>query len=136
MPPADATPLAEAARRRAEQARARAEHAIAIAGRTGHPTTMAGLAHAAQVSRSWLYTQTDLITAVRQLQQRHPAPERTGPQPATVASLRQRLDTALARIKQLRADNADLARQLETAHGEIRRLRIGAAPTINPQGLT
>jgi hypothetical protein len=75
------------------------------------------------VSRSWLYTQPDLIAAIRQLQHRHPAPERTGAQPATVTSLRHRLDTALARIKQLRADNAELTRQLETAHGEIRRLR-------------
>jgi Family of unknown function (DUF6262) len=115
--------LTRAARRRAEQARARAERALAAAGRTGWPVTVAGLAKAAGVSRSWLYTQPDLIAAVRQLQQRHPTPQRTGAQPATVTSLRQRLDTALARIKQLRADNAGLARQLETAHGEIRRLR-------------
>ena len=133
MPSADVTPLTAAARRRAEQARARAERAIAAASRTGHPTTVAGLARAARVSRSWLYTQTDLITAVRQFQQRHPAPARTGPQPSTVASLRQRLDTALARIKQLRTDNADLTRRLETAHGEIRRLRVGSTPTPRPE---
>jgi len=47
-----------------------------------------------------------------------------GPEEAlTNTSLRHRLDTALARIKQLRADNSDLTRQLEVAHGEIRRLR-------------
>jgi len=128
MPPANhTTALTRAARQRAEQARARAEQALAAAGRTGQPVTVAGLAKTAGVSRSWLYTQPDLIAAIRQLQQRHPAPERTGPQPASVTSLRHRLDTALARIKQLRADNADLSRQLETAHGEIRRLRH--APT-------
>jgi hypothetical protein len=131
MPPADHTAvLAAAARRRAEQARVRAEKALAAAGRIGRPSTVAGLAATAGVSRSWLYTQPDLIAAIRQLQQRQPAPERTGPQPANVASLRHRLDTALARIKQLRADNADLTRQLETAHGEIRRLRH--APTTRP----
>lgn len=124
MPPADHTAaLARAAQRRAVQARTRAEKALAAAGRTGRPVTVAGLATTAGVSRSWLYTQPDLITAIRQLQQRHPAPERTGPQPANVTSLRHRLDTALARIKQLRADNSDLTRQLEVAHGEIRRLR-------------
>ena len=124
MPPGENTAaLTRAARRRAEQARHHAEHALAAAGRTGRPVTVAGLAKAAGVSRSWLYTQPDLIDAIRQLQQRHPAPERTGPQPATVTSLRHRLDTALARIKQLRADNGELTRQLETAHGEIRRLR-------------
>jgi hypothetical protein len=124
MPPVDNTAaLAQATRRRAAHARARAERALATAGRTGHPTTVAGLAKTAGVSRSWLYTQPDLIAAIRRLQQRQPSPDRNGPQPASVTSLRQRLDTALARIKQLRADNADLTRQLEIAHGEIRRLR-------------
>ena len=138
MPPGKHTDaLAEATRRRAEQARARAEHALATAGRTGSPVTVAGLAKTAGVSRSWLYTQPDLTAAIRQLQQRHPAPERTGPQPATVTSLRHRLDIALARIKQLRADNADLTRRLETAHGEIRRLRhtpttTASAPAKEP----
>ena len=137
MPPADhSAALAAAARRRAEQARTRAEQALAAAGRTGQPVTVAGLATAAGVSRSWLYTQPDLLAALRHLQHRHPAPERTGPQPATVTSLRHRLDAALARIKQLRADNADLTRQLETAHGEIRRLRhtpaTRPAPTRQP----
>jgi hypothetical protein len=124
MPPADHTAaLTQAARRRAVQARTRAEKALAAAGRAGRPVTVAGLATTAGVSRSWLYTQPELIAAIRQLQQRQPAPERTGSQPASVASLRHRLDTALARIKQLRADNADLTRQLELAHGQIRRLR-------------
>ena len=124
MPPLDPTAtLAAAARARAEQARTRAERALTAAGRAATPVTVAGLAATAGVSRSWLYTQPDLIAAIRRLQQRHPSPERTGPQPATTTSLRHRLDTALARIKQLRADNADLTRRLETAHGEIRRLR-------------
>jgi hypothetical protein len=131
MPPADNTAaLAQATRRRAAQARARAERALAAAGRTGRPTTVAGLAKTAGVSRSWLYTQADLMAAVRQLQQRQPATDRTGPQPATLASLQRRLDTALARIKQLRVHNTDLTRQLETAHGEIRRLRH--TPTTTP----
>ncbi|MFF5176964.1 DUF6262 family protein [Micromonospora sp. NPDC000316] len=132
MPPADNTAaLAEATRRRAEQARTRAEHALAIAARIGRPTSVAGLARTAGISRSWLYTQPDLIAAIRLLQQRQPATNRTGPQPASVASMRHRLDTALARIKQLRADNAELTHRLETAHAEIRRLRIHA-PTRLP----
>jgi hypothetical protein len=130
MAPADNTAaLAEATRRRSQQARAHAEKAITNAQRTGRPATIAGLAHTAGVSRSWLYTQTDLITAIRQLQQRHPAATRTGQQPATPASIHRRLDTALARIKQLRADNTELTRQLEAAHGEIRRLRSQGPPS-------
>jgi hypothetical protein len=110
-----------------------AEKAITAAQRTNRPVTVAGLAHAAGVSRSWLYTQADLITAIHQLQHRTPAPERTGPQPASADSLRRRLDTALTRIKTLRADNAELTRQLETAHGEIRRLRSPHPPPSQPQ---
>jgi len=128
MPPANNTvALAEATRRRSAAARAKAEKAITAAHRGTAPVSVAGIAKAAGVSRSWLYTQTDLMTAIQQIQQRQPAPTRTGPQPASVASLQRRLDTALARIKQLRGENADLTRQLETAYGEIRRLRHSPA---------
>jgi hypothetical protein len=124
MPPADNTAaLAEAARRRSTQARARAEKAITAAHRAIEPVSIAGIARTAGVSRAWLYTQTDLMAAIRQIQQRQPAPTRTAPQPASIASLQRRLDTALARIKQLRSENSELTRQLETAYGEIRRLR-------------
>ncbi len=123
MPPADnTTALAEATRRRSERARHDAEKAISAARRTSSRTSFVGIAKAASVSRSWLYTQPDLVAAIRQLQRRQPATERTGAQPASVASVQRRLETALARIKQLRAENSDLARRLETAHGEIRRL--------------
>ncbi|MEU0119054.1 DUF6262 family protein [Streptomyces bobili] len=124
MPPADNTAaLAEATRRRSQRARSDAEKAIAAAQRSGNWISFAAIAKTAGVSRSWLYTQHDLVTAIRQLQNRQPTIERTGSQPASVASLRRRLDAALGRIKQLRAENNDLARRLETAYGEIRRLR-------------
>ncbi|MGW2911247.1 DUF6262 family protein [Streptomyces asoensis] len=123
MPPADNTAaLAEATQCRSERARRDAEKAISAAQRSGNYTNFAGIAKAADVSRSWLYTQPDLVAAIRQLQGRQPASERTGSQPASVASVQRRLETALARIKQLRAENSDLARRLETAYGEICRL--------------
>ena len=129
MPPVDpATALAEATRRRSQHAREQAEQAITAASRTRNQVSVAGIATTAGVSRSWLYTQPDLITAIRALRGRQPTAERTGPQPASTASLQTRLDAALARIKQLRADNGDLTRQLETAFGEIRRLRNQAPP--------
>lgn len=64
-----------------------------------------------------------LVTAIRQLQNRQPSSQRTGSQPASIASIQRRLDIALARIKQLRTENSDLAARLEMASGEIRRLR-------------
>lgn len=135
MPPADNTAaLAEATRRRSRRARHDAETAISAARRSGSPTSFAAIAQAAGVSRSWLYTQPDLVTAIRQLQNKQPGVERTGPQPASVASLRRRLETALARIKQLRVDNSELARQLEVAYGEIRSLRSGHLPPSDAPG--
>jgi hypothetical protein len=124
MPPADNTAaLAEATRRRSERARSDAEKAISTAQRAGSRTSFAAIAKAAGVSRSWLYTQPDLVAAIRQLQDRQPASERAGSQPASVASVQRRLEIALARIKQLRAENSNLAGRLETAYGEIRKLR-------------
>jgi hypothetical protein len=124
MPPADNTAaLAEATRRRSQRARTNAEKAISAAQRTGSHTSFAAVAKEAGVSRSWLYTQQDLVTAIRQLQSRQPSSQRTGSQPASIASIQRRLDVTLARIKQLRTENSDLATRLEMAYREIRRLR-------------
>ncbi|MDA5279576.1 DUF6262 family protein [Streptomyces sp. Isolate_45] len=124
MPPADnARFLVEASKARSRQARERAEEAIKAAARRDQRPTVVSIANAAGVSRSWLYTQTDLITAINQLQQRSPAPHRSPRHAASDTSLHRRLETALERNRQLRDQVADLTRKLETAHGEIRRLR-------------
>ncbi|MDI9886728.1 DUF6262 family protein [Streptomyces sp. HNM0645] len=134
MPPADnARFLIEASKARSKQARERAEEAVKAAARRSERPTVVGIASTARVSRSWLYTQTDLITAINQLQQRAPAPHRNPRHAATDASLQRRLETALDRNRQLRDRVADLTRKLETAHGEIRRLRtLTAAPSNGP----
>ncbi|MFG2003111.1 DUF6262 family protein [Spirillospora sp. NPDC048911] len=130
MPLADNTDaLRQAARRRSELARSRAETAIQDARRNTDPVSVAGIARAAGVSRSWLYTQPDLIKAISHLQGRRPAPARTGRQPASEASLQRRLEATLARNKTLREQVADLTRRLELAHGEIRRLRTSSSGT-------
>ncbi|MEV2228590.1 DUF6262 family protein [Streptomyces phaeochromogenes] len=136
MPPADnAHFLVEASKARSRQARERAEEAVKAAARRSERPTVVGIANAAGVSRSWLYTQTDLITAINQLQTRAPAPHRSPRHAASDASLQRRLETALERNRQLRDQVADLTQKLEIAHGEIRRLRAlsstpaGAAST-------
>ncbi|MFC4507887.1 MULTISPECIES: hypothetical protein [Streptomyces] len=59
-----------------------------------------------------------------------PAPHRAPRHAASDASLQRRLETALERNRQLRDQVSDLTRKLETAHGEIRRLRtLTAAPS-------
>lgn len=130
MPPADNTRhLLEATRARSVQARERAERAIAAAARDSGRITMIGIARAAMVSRSWLYTQPDLVEAITKLQKRQPSPARTGPQPASQESLQRRLETAQHRNRQLRDQVAELTERLEAAHGEIRRLRIAGSVT-------
>jgi hypothetical protein len=127
MPPADnSRHLLEATRRRAEQARVRAEAAIAEAARTGEPSTVAGIVRAAAVSRSWIYTQPDLISAIGQLQKRRPAANRTGPQPASIRSLETQLEAMQRRNAALRSEVRDLTARLEGAYGELRELRLNA----------
>jgi hypothetical protein len=124
MPRSDnAAILREADQRRSRDARARAEKTITAAQRHRDPVTVAGIARTAGVSRSWLYTQADLVQAIETMRNGAASPMRTGRQPASSDSLHRRLDAALHRIKALRAENRELSRRLETAHGEIRRLR-------------
>jgi hypothetical protein len=128
MPSADNTAfLLEATRRRSQEARSRAEEAVQAAQKTREPVTVAGIARQAGISRSWLYTQTDLVDVINQIKAGAPSPVRTGQQPASVTSLKRRLEAALLRIKKLRAENAELTKRLEAAHGEIRRLRTDQA---------
>lgn len=68
--------------------------------------------------------QTDLITAINQLQQRAPVLHRSPRNAASHASAHRRLETVLERNRQLRDQVTDHTRELETAHGEIRRLRV------------
>jgi hypothetical protein len=124
-------PLSEAAARRHELTRSRAVQALRELDRAGVPVTFAGVAQAAGISRSWLYTQPDISSQIRRLRQETdgagaiPAAQR-----ATDASLRARLAAALDRNKQLTDDNARLRRQLARALGDQRsaRTRTGNDP--------
>jgi hypothetical protein len=116
-------PLSEAAARRHELTRARAIQALRELDRAGTPVTFAGVAQAAGISRSWLYTQPDISGQIRRLR------EKTGTgsagaipagQRASDASLRTRLAAALERNRQLAEDNARLRRQLARALGDQR----------------
>jgi len=96
--------------------------------------TFAGVAQAAGVSRSWLYTQPDISRQIRRLRQETSGAGSAGAIPAgqrtTDASLRARLTAALDRNKQLTDDNARLRRQLAHALGDQRsaRTRSGNDP--------
>ena len=127
-------PLSEAASRRHELTRSRAIQALRELDRAGTPVTFAGVAQAAGVSRSWLYTQPDISSQIRRLRQNTDGTGSAGAVPAskrtTDASLRARLTAALDRNKQLADDNARLRRQLARALGDQRsaRTRSGNDP--------
>lgn len=115
-------PLSESAARRHERTRARAVQALRELDRSGSPVTFAGIARAAGVSRSWLYTQPEISGQIRRLRQNTNGSASAVPagQRATDASLRARLTAALDRNKQLADENARLRRQLAHALGDQR----------------
>ena len=117
-------PLSEAASRRHELTRSRAIQALRELDRAGTPVTFAGIAQAAGVSRSWLYTQPDISSQIRRLRQNTDGTGSAGAVPAsqraTDASLRARLTATLDRNKQLADENARLRRQLARALGDQR----------------
>jgi hypothetical protein len=121
-------PLSEAAARRHQLTRAKAVQALRELDRAGTPVTFAGVAQAAGISRSWLYTQPDLSDQIRKLRDNTDNAGRAGAIPAsqraTSASLRARLTAALDRNKQLADHNARLSRQLARALGDQRSARI------------
>lgn len=113
--------LRRAAAERRDVATRRTVAAIDEFDRTGASVTVAGVASAAGVSRSWLYDQPDLLAAALRLRQRIPiAPRLPNAQRATDESLRQRLDAARAEIERLRTENAALRDQVARTLGEQR----------------
>jgi hypothetical protein len=89
--------------------------------RAGAPVTVAGVASAAGVSRSWLYEQPDLLAATLQLRDCTPSSTQLpAAQRASDESLRQRLDAARAEIDHLRSENGVLRDQTARALGEQR----------------
>jgi Family of unknown function (DUF6262) len=125
-------PLSEAAARRRELTRSRAIQALRELDRASTPVTFAGVARAAGISRSWLYTQPDISGQIRKLRQDTSNADGAVPagQRATDASLRARLAAALERNKHLANENARLRRQLARALGDQRsaRTRSGNDP--------
>jgi hypothetical protein len=136
MTPADNSHhLAAATARRSEEARRRAENALLALRSSGQPATVSKLAKDAGVARSWLYTQPDLIAALRQLGGQ--PPPRSAP--ATERSLRVRLAAAQVRnerlqqrVNALTEQNNRQRQQLEHTYAELRRLHV-SHPSFGPK---
>jgi hypothetical protein len=126
MPAEPISALAESARRRHQQALDSAHRVLREAEASGEPVTYAKIAAAADVSRSWLYTQPDIRAAIDRLRDLNgrstaaPVPTR---QRSSAASLVRRLESAHRRNQELSREVAELREQLAAAHGELRALR-------------
>jgi hypothetical protein len=115
--------ITTAAKQRHEYTRAKAIAALHELDQAGATITFEAVADHAGVSRSWLYTQPDLKDEIHRLRsmRRHtptnPTPSR---QRASEESLRQRLDIATRRNRELADENQRLRRQLAQALGQLR----------------
>lgn len=123
MRPDNTRQLVSAARRRRELTRAKAIQALRELDHAGTPITFEVVAQAADVSRSWLYAQSDIRVEIQRLRdttQRAPAPPIPANQRASDASLLQRLNEANERNRKLTDENKRLRRQLAHALGDQR----------------
>jgi hypothetical protein len=123
MPPENTAPLIAAAKARHELARSKTVRALRELARAGTPITFPTVAHTAGVSRSWLYTQTDLRDQIQQQRENsRRAPHTSIPptQQATQTTLLHRLEAAHQRNRALTEENQRLRRQLEHALGDQR----------------
>jgi hypothetical protein len=124
--------LRKAARRRHEQARTRTLHALDSLREQKADVTVSGLARAAGVARSWIYTQPDLVEAIKAIASDRPHAARPARSTeSSEASWRQRLELAHDRIKELANDNAQLRKQLARADGELRAERTIPSKTLS-----
>jgi hypothetical protein len=115
--------LIKAARQRHKHTRAKAIAAMHELDRSGAVLTFESVARHAGVSRSWIYTQTDLKDEIRRLRAQY-RPEPSTPVPtgqrASDDSLRRRLEIANQRNRELADENQRLRRQLAYALGQNR----------------
>ena len=124
--------LAQANARRHQAALAAAQQAINQLRREGKPVNYAAVAHAAGVSRTWLYRQDQIRGLISQQRALKPPATRLTAQRATADSLRQRLDAAHAEITRLQAENRSLRDQLARQLGHHRTQYAKEAPAESP----
>ncbi len=120
--------LVQANARRHQAALAAAHHGTDQLRREGKPVTYAAVAHAAGVSRTWLYSQEQIRDLISDLRQHEPPAAALTAQRASTSSLRQRLDTACAEITRLRTENRSLRDQLARQLGLHRMQPVNKAP--------
>lgn len=123
--------LIAAARQRHDQAHLRVVRALRAARTEDRRPSVSALATTAGVSRSFIYSNPDLIQALRDLGPR--ALTRVDPRrQASHQSLLARVAALTEKNKTLRAENTDLRRRLEAAHGALRDQHRQQVPGRSP----
>ncbi|MGT2464233.1 DUF6262 family protein [Sinomonas atrocyanea] len=122
--------ILQAARQRHELTRSKAVAALRSLENRGASVTFESVAAAAAVSRSWLYTQSDLREDIIRLREgrRPDRPQSSRRDSASTDSLRARLAVAQERIRSLTEENARLQHQLALALGHRRRKEQSSHP--------
>lgn len=120
--------LQKAALARSERKRRKAVETLDRLQRDGESVTVAGLARAAGVARSWIYTQPDLLARINteHLSTRQAPTDRKR---ASDESWQRRIDLAHQRIQALAEENRQLRAQLAIAHGQRRAEQITTSKT-------
>jgi len=119
--------LAKANARRHQSALLAARHAIDQLCREGRAVNFGSVSRAAGVSRAWLYRQADVRESIGRLRSSAlPVPPGAA-QRASLSSLRQRLETARGEISRLRAENSALRGQLARQLGAHRAQQTGSS---------
>jgi hypothetical protein len=118
--------LRESARKRHEETLARAEAAIARLHQADDPITFASVSQAAGVSLSWLYKQPKIRERIQYLREQQRKQRDAQPPPVlpsgTTDSSKDAMVAALKeQIRELRAENRELRKQIEVAYGQLRR---------------
>ncbi len=119
--------LVSTARHRHELARSKAIRAIRELDAAGAAVTFQTVAVAAEVSRSWLYSQPDIrdeVQRLRELNRRAPATSLPAHHRSSDSSLVRRLELANARNRELTEENQRLRQQLVQALGQLRHAGI------------
>lgn len=121
--------LRQAARARHDTTLARATRSLQDLARDAEPITIARLARAADVSRSWLYRQPELRDEIERLRQTpRGKPTAQATHKATADSLRQQLHIHRQEIARLQAENRTLKDQLARQLGTHRAASVTKRP--------
>jgi hypothetical protein len=112
--------LTQLARARHDQTLQRATIGLASMPQ-GEVITVGRLATSAGVSRSWLYTQPDLLEEIERLNHsRGGSAQSAGDSRASTESNRRRLEIAHDRITELTKENRELRDAVARLHGQLR----------------